>query len=1172
MKGSITVFFFWYFIASISNIAHGQTLSLDHATAYADTNICYLNKKVFFTGQVNAYNYITKPYLITADFGNGTTDTLHKATNLNFDFKDTFRVTGMFSSAGLTTVKIRLFDDRNVLMDSIVREYDVNNCEGGSGKVFYDALQNCIHDGDELRLINHFIWFSVNGQGIRAFLDLDGFFNVPVFPGDTITLPDQEIEWMTAYISNAACSWTPITGQVYNKHVPVRLNQPHFFGTSSDDYGPYYICTKTGDYYFSFGISSPRGGTRYTKLALGNAGAPLDPIPYSKTDRSYQYARYDTAGFYNTTILLYGGIHGTYGPIMASRRKVYAADCKDVVVSLFYDANANCIKDSNERALPAHDVWLYSGIRNRYPVSADTGGYLNVSVYPGDTVIIDSIVEVHAVPGYYTPHKISSVEVCGKRKITWDDSFLVAPYRPYGKIQWGGSSANEACMYDTLTFSVFSGTLGIPYNTRGKLTGYWGDGTADSVDVVFRSDTLTAQIRHMYISSGNMAVMFVLQLGTIQDTFRMDYRVGDCYYNYVRAYRDLNRNCVKDPGEPYINDYAARMTSRDCSTDISTGIARCTIYGAADSVGNINARNYGLYNRNTTGSFCNWPVFNTPNQFSELPLIDSVSFTGSIQFTGINPCQNRNMPLVSVWVSGNTSGDIYRMEYYPGDGNVISHSMDDLSRWSYAWWIQPGHTYLPGIYYPGMRVFNETKNIAVYEYQTSDPVGVTDTCGGRLTVNLYHDVNNNCVRDGVDVGLVNAYVHGFKNGVPVAGYTDAGGKIRFPADEYDVFDLRYPTHTGNLNLSCGRPEEQLISYPFDTPVVDVPYTCAGLPDLSVSMTHIHWIPGLIDTIYLYISGHRCVPDPGKVVLKLDPRMKILYHSWGQPQSSGGAMSWNVSSMQTLPDVIKVAIDVNDMLRGEELCVYAEITAAFPERNTANNHFSLCDDVVLHFPELHKSVVTNNTSRDSVYPGDELFYTIRFRNATQQKISRIFITDTLNDYFEQNTLVLQRISASHQFALIDDHIMRISFNDLELDPGQEIQVSFSVKTKAGLASGTLISNRATVIHGLHTVSSSEPARVWVRQSSPAGVDFQRKHKANLEIFPNPATDVFNVYWYHGYPGTTADMSIIDGKGRVMQRTMLKSGYNVVRNNLTPGIYILRFVFDDEVMFKKIVVRR
>lgn len=77
--------------------------------------------------------------------------------------------------------------------------------------------------------------------------------------------------------------------------------------------------------------------------------------------------------------------------------------------------------------------------------------------------------------------------------------------------------------------------------------------------------------------------------------------------------------------------------------------------------------------------------------------------------------------------------------------------------------------------------------------------------------------------------------------------------------------------------------------------------------------------------------------------------------------------------------------------------------------------------------------------------------------------------------------------------------------------------------------------------------------------------------SLEVFPNPADNVFTVKTAAAYP--VRSISVVDFNGRVVANysAINSSNYTINRNDLPRGVYVLRLQFDDGVASQKVVLK-
>jgi uncharacterized repeat protein (TIGR01451 family) len=1129
--------------------------TLNSQTAYPDTNICHLNANVNFIGQVQWTNYSNLSYSVHADYGDGGQQTITKTTINLSPGQDSFKLVHSYATAGMMTVKIVLKNNLNVPVDSIIRQYNVGACAAASGYVYFDCIENCTKDSTEMGMFTRFMKFYRNGVQRLYWLDTGGAYNIPIFPGDTVTPTGGMLDYPSSYVSS--CSFPAITGATTNRDLAIRLYDPISFNGLT---GNQYFCTGISINHWSFNITYPPNNPNswWAKIDFGNG--TWSGFFWTPNQPSYSTV-YNTAGTYDVKYYLY--TDGQYGPLMRMKRQAYATACPATQVNLYFDQNANCTKDAGEET--TRDTWAYvkgklSGTANIY---VDTAGQYTTYVYPGDTIFVDTALTVYYGGGWslYTTVKTNKLCAAGTYYTSVAGN-VYTPYKPKVKII-SAAAATGYCKYDTVRFDLNTYNLGLQSTTVGKLYAWFGDGTMDSVNLSFATDTLAMSISHPYTAAGTVTPTFVLKWGTATDTFSINHTVGNCYTIYVKAYRDSNRNCVRDGNESFVPDFNVALSNNNIAFSNNTGIASGLVfYGVDSAVSVMTGTPAGECYRSWNKYFCPWPLFTTPLQVYELPLDDTIHFTASV-YDMVPVCDSVSQQTLVISHAGNYVHDPYYAIYQYGDGATEHISMGGIY-YPNQYFNPSPHTYQPGTYYQGVQVFDSLAGIMKYSFQVLYPLEVMDTCS-VIKGRAFYDMNADCA-DNAEPGIANVMVKAVSNGVQKTTWTDQNGDYHIAAVAGNSYTVSFPALLANGDTLACIAASQTVSFT-GTTILKAAYQCStATQDVSILASHHAWQPSASDTISLYVQNAGCASGGGTLKLTLDNSMSFVAVSLAGVQQTGQQLVWNVANLSQLPAIVEVAVSLSGSATGY-VCVPAEIQSTAIDPNLSNNLFVLCDSVKLFLPNAYKSASNGNLNNGPLQQGDEIVYTLGFKNNSGNVVTNVILLDTLSALLDINTLQPLSGTLPYQLSLLSGNVLKVEFANAVLQPGDEGYFSFSVKPVLPLPLTAVIPNSFSVIMGSGFAGTSN--KTTILNYDPAGVEVTNAEQWQIAVYPNPAMSYFNVEM-KGW--STASLEITDARGALATRCVLHEGSNTVSTSgLAAGVYMLRFVSKDRITVRKVVVK-
>ena len=191
-------------------------------------------------------------------------------------------------------------------------------------------------------------------------------------------------------------------------------------------------------------------------------------------------------------------------------------------------------------------------------------------------------------------------------------------------------------------------------------------------------------------------------------------------------------------------------------------------------------------------------------------------------------------------------------------------------------------------------------------------------------------------------------------------------------------------------------------------------------------------------------------------------------------------------------------------------------------------------------------------------GTTLNYTIHFQNTGNAPAANVVVKGTLDSNLDPLTLQLTGYNYPVIMDVSQSGIVTFTFYNIQLpDSGSNFaasngMVSFSIKTKTGLAPLTTMNNRAGIYFDFNPVVMTNMVSDTIEQLIN-GIDYVQSAFSSVAI-PNPTTGNV-VFHFSNNMKETADLKVmtIDGKV-VLMKEKINSLQSINLSNLPSGIYI------------------
>lgn len=424
-----------------SNI-YGQNppiFSLVQERITVDTGICSAKTPVIFRLRSSVkFAYKGLDYGVLVDFGDGNTfQQVDTVTYSDVFYFTDYKFQHTYQTLGNKVVRYYMLDSNYNKADSVIRTYNVGGCKKAVGILHADGIPNCKYDVGELVHRDTFMKFLNNSDIVLLYIDSNGVYNIPVFPGD-------------AYGSKPGCSKQLVTYDSLRTELAVgningywgyidtlRMNKDHV----CIDHITYFYFTlfykgNPSNSQMEFRIRPDWGDGTPVGLTFAISGG-------TKWDMIHVFKK---PGMYNCHFTFFNS--KTNQNLFEVSKWVYADSCRKCSVKLYYDQDSNCTAAMDEKPLDSVYTFINSSFEGRTLLSqrTDAGGFINdIYVYKGDTMRVDTFT--YSDYGMKMKNVFDSL-VCSPY-ITFADSVYEAGFVPRRISGYVYLDKNKNCAYDT---------------------------------------------------------------------------------------------------------------------------------------------------------------------------------------------------------------------------------------------------------------------------------------------------------------------------------------------------------------------------------------------------------------------------------------------------------------------------------------------------------------------------------------------------------------------------------------------------------------------------------------------------------------------------------------------------------------------------------------------------
>ena len=437
---------------------------------------------------------------------------------------------------------------------------------------------------------------------------------------------------------------------------------------------------------------------------------------------------------------------------------------------------------------------------------------------------------------------------------------------------------------------------------------------------------------------------------------------------------------------------------------------------------------------------------------------------------------------------------------------------------------------------------------------------------------LYVDNNSNCILDAADDTLaLSTKIEVDSSSIAIDtifGYKTF--EYRAMASTATAYSFKVIASASGLSLSCPTTGKLTATSSIGTVVNagDFGFTCTSAPlDVAVStVSHAGRHSMMLES---NLTSNSCTKTSGTISLSIDSKYSIYYTYPAGATIVGNTATWsytNLSVISTKYFYVWGSTGATWLTPGTPVTssVYATPIA---DADSTNNKATLIDTVTAAWDPNDKQV----SPKGAIAAGTTLNYTLSFENTGNAPAKNIHILDTLDINLDENSL--QVVTSSHAMKLYTTKIaggktlLNFDFPNINLLDSSHHGlcdgfVRFSIKTKSGLANGTVINNRGGIYFDDNdVVLTNTTANAISVLNIPTQTNF-----SNLLIYPNPAGDYITI---KAPLGTYNKVEMMNQLGQLLlQQNCQGNEMQVNISGFIPGIYYVVIRGEQGVQVEKI----
>ena len=447
-----------------------------------------------------------------------------------------------------------------------------------------------------------------------------------------------------------------------------------------------------------------------------------------------------------------------------------------------------------------------------------------------------------------------------------------------------------------------------------------------------------------------------------------------------------------------------------------------------------------------------------------------------------------------------------------------------------------------------------------------------NSCYCTITGVVYHDVNNNCVRDAGEPGIPGIRINCTGYG---AAYTNANGvySFRVPTGSYTLSE----TILGMYPLASCQNNSVVVNATAATNcthTVDFANTVNPIHDIYTGIWNINYpVPGYPYNQNILIKNMGTVTESNvNAGYKPDAQITGATFTPSTYWIANGASHYKIANnaLSLTPNTainFKATYTTPTNIPINTLLDYKDTVSYMAPIGNWNNDYSPWNNVKTYkpivkgsydpnFKEVHPAGVGD---KGIISPNDTLLeYMIHFQNLGNYKAQNIYILDTLDDELDWTSL--RPIYESHNcdVTISKDGVIRFQFDNIDLphknadEEASQGYVVYSIKTKKGLPLGTEFKNTAAIYFDFNepVITNTTLNTIGILSVE----ELAEREKDKVHIYPNPTSDVFTISLHED--ATYETVKVINAVGQLYTEQSIEGKETQINlGSAAPGVYFV-----------------
>ena len=270
--------------------------------------------------------------------------------------------------------------------------------------------------------------------------------------------------------------------------------------------------------------------------------------------------------------------------------------------------------------------------------------------------------------------------------------------------------------------------------------------------------------------------------------------------------------------------------------------------------------------------------------------------------------------------------------------------------------------------------------------------------------------------------------------------------------------------------------------------------------------------------HIIVNNNSCLQQNGILMANYSPKYTYFSANIIPSIISNHTISWNISNLSSTnasPLVINYTlhpIGASQLIVGDTVNSISIINPISGDNNPGNNTCAHNDTVKSSYDPNEMSVSPSGYIPAS---STQLTYTFEFENTGNDTAQNIYVLDTISNFLDIHSLSL--VAASHTMITSKvfngtNWVMKFDFPNIKLlDSSHHNQCTglaiFTIKTKPGLANGTVIPNRAGIYFDDNPVVLTNTVTDII--GTPSGITQVSAANVAPHIYPNPAHNELHI---------------------------------------------------------------